>query len=165
MHRRGLLAGCAALAATGCGFELRRAPEFAFRRVYVEARPGSPLAAELRRAIESTGKVTVVTETREITTAQVVLEALTDQREKAVVGLSASGQVRQFELRIRFKFKVRTPQGKELIEPTELLQRRDLGYSESAALSKEAEEGLLYREMQSDIVQQVLRRLAAVKGF
>jgi LPS-assembly lipoprotein len=30
-------------------------------------------------------------------------------------------------------------------------------------LAKEAEEGLLYRDMQNDIVQQVMRRLAAVR--
>jgi LPS-assembly lipoprotein len=31
-------------------------------------------------------------------------------------------------------------------------------------LAKESEEALLYRDMQSDLVQQILRRLAAVKA-
>lgn len=35
--------------------------------------------------------------------------------------------------------------------------------AESAALSKEIEEGLTYRSMQSDIVGQIMRRLAAVR--
>jgi LPS-assembly lipoprotein len=39
---------------------------------------------------------------------------------------------------------------------------RDLSYSETAALAKEFEEATLYGEMQSDVVAQVLRRLAAV---
>ena len=39
---------------------------------------------------------------------------------------------------------------------------RTAGYSETAALAKEHEEAELFREMQSDIVAQVLRRLAAV---
>ncbi|HWI80094.1 MAG TPA: LPS assembly lipoprotein LptE, partial [Ramlibacter sp.] len=73
------------------------------------------------------------------------------------------GQVREFQLRTRVKFKLRTPQGKELIPETELLQQRDISFNESAALAKEAEENLLYRDMQSDIVQQLMRRLAAVK--
>jgi len=50
-----------------------------------------------------------------------------------------------------------------LIEPTELLQQRDISFSETAVLAKEAEEALLYRNMQTDIVQQLMRRLAAVK--
>ena len=95
--------------------------------------------------------------------AQVILDILTDQREKVVVGLSASGQVREFQLRSRFKFKLRTPQGKELIPETELLQQRDISFNESAVLAKESEEGLMYRDMQTDIVQQLMRRLAAVK--
>jgi LPS-assembly lipoprotein len=41
---------------------------------------------------------------------------------------------------------------------------RDMSYNESAALAKEHEESLLYRAMQSDIVSQVMRRLAAVQG-
>jgi LPS-assembly lipoprotein len=36
---------------------------------------------------------------------------------------------------------------------------------ESAALSKEIEETMMYRDMQVDIVQQILRRLAAVKSL
>jgi LPS-assembly lipoprotein len=80
-----------------------------------------------------------------------------------VVGMSGSGQVREFQLRTRLRFRLRTPQGKELIPDTELLQQRDISYNESAALGKEAEEALLYRDMQTDIVQQLMRRLAAVK--
>ena len=43
------------------------------------------------------------------------------------------------------------------------MQQQDVSYNESAALAKEAEEQLLYRSMQTDIVQQLMRRLAAVK--
>jgi LPS-assembly lipoprotein len=82
-----------------------------------------------------------------------------------VVGINASGQVREFQLRIRFTFRLRTLQGKQLIAPTEILQQRDISFNESAVLAKEAEEALLYRDMQSDIVQQVMRRLAAVRSL
>ena len=40
-----------------------------------------------------------------------------------------------------------------------------MSYTESAALGKEQEEGFLYRAMQSDIVAQVLRRLASIQSF
>jgi LPS-assembly lipoprotein len=95
----------------------------------------------------------------------VVLEVLLDQREKTVVGLTASGQVREFQLRIRFKFRLRTPQGRELIGDTEIAQQRELSFNESAVLAKEAEENLLYRDMQNDIVQQLIRRFAAVDAL
>jgi LPS-assembly lipoprotein len=155
------LAGASLLLA-GCGFQLRQAPHFAFTSISITGAPGSALGSELRRTIASGGNVSVVDAARS-GGAQVVLELLGDQREKVVVGLNASGQVREFQLRTRVKFKLHTPQGKELIPETELLQERDISYNESAALAKEAEEGLLYRDMQTDIVQQLMRRLAAVK--
>jgi LPS-assembly lipoprotein len=155
------LAGAGMLLA-GCGFQLRQAPHFAFSSIYIGA--GSSLAIELKRTIGSGGNVAVIA-TGPLEKAQVVLDMLGDQREKVVVGLSASGQVREFQLRTRVKFKLRTPQGKELIPETELLQQRDISFNESAALAKEAEESLLYRDMQTDIVQQLMRRLAAVKAI
>ena len=71
--------------------------------------------------------------------------------------------MRELQLRLRIRFRLRTLDGTALIPDTELLQQRDISYSETIALAKEAEEALLYRNMQTDLVQQLLRRLAAVK--
>jgi LPS-assembly lipoprotein len=163
MRRRLLLALTGASLLSGCGFELRRAPHFAFSTIYIGSVPASALGNELKRSIASSDGVSVVPTLAG--NPQVIMDVLGEQREKAVVGLNASGQVREFELRLRFKFKLRTPQGKELIPETELLQQRDISYNETAALSKEAEENLLYRDMQTDLVQQLMRRLAAVKAL
>jgi LPS-assembly lipoprotein len=166
MRRRTLLASAAAsLAAAGCGFQLRQAPNFAFGSIFIGAPPGSSLGSELKRTLASSDAVTVIGDPAAIGSAQVVLDVLADQREKVVVGLNASGQVREFQLRTRFRFRLRTRDGKELIPETELLQQRDISFNESAVLAKEAEENLLYREMQSDLVQQLMRRLAAVKSI
>jgi LPS-assembly lipoprotein len=162
--RGGAMAALTALSAlAGCGFKLRGTQSFAFTTIFMSGVDASPLLTELRRAMESDGSVRVVTDGKLLSTAQVVLEVVSDQREKAVVGLTSSGQVREFQLRLRFKFKLRSKVGKELIPETEILQQRDISFTESAALSKEAEEALLYRNMQNDIVQQISRRLAAVK--
>ena len=80
-----------------------------------------------------------------------------------MVGQTAAGQVRELQLRTRFRFRLTTAQGLVLLETTELLLERDISYSETAALAKEAEEALQYRDMQRDIVQQAMRRLAAVR--
>ncbi len=166
--RRHLLHATAAAALaslTGCGFKLRGAQTFAFKTIFMNGVDASRLLTELRRAMESGGEVRVVTDGKLLDTAQVVLDVVTDQREKSVVGVTSSGQVREFQLRLRFKFKLRSKEGKELIPETEILQQRDISFNESAVLSKEAEEGLLYRNMQSDIVQQIQRRLAALKSL
>ena len=94
--------------------------------------------------------------------AQVVFEALTDARERSVVASTAAGQVREVQLRVRLRFRVATPSGKQLLAVDELLLSRDMSYSETAALAKAQEEALLYRAMDEDIVGQVMRRLAAI---
>jgi LPS-assembly lipoprotein len=163
MKRRNLILAALPVAVSACGFQLRQAPNFAFNSIYIGAAPNSSLGNELKRTIAYSDGITVIAAGPGVANAQVVLEVLADQREKVVVGLSASGQVREFQLRTRLKFRLRTPQGKELIPETELLQQRDISFNESAVLAKETEENLLYRDMQTDIVQQLMRRLAAVK--
>ncbi|MCX7201856.1 MAG: LPS assembly lipoprotein LptE, partial [Burkholderiales bacterium] len=131
--------------------------------IFVRVAEASSLGNELKRNIKSSGKVEVITDPAKLATAQVVLEVLQDQREKTAASLTSSGQVREFQLRVRMKFRLRTLDGKELIPDAEIVQQRDISYSESTALSKEAEEQLLYRSMQTDVVQQVMRRLGSVK--
>ena len=145
----------------GCGFKLRGAQSFVFTSIAILPKPGGAVAQELRRSFGDA--VQVLSTDAPVAQAQVVLDVLGEQREKTVVGVNASGQVREFQLRIRVRFRLGTPQGKELIAEDEILQQRDISYNESAALAKETEEALLYRDMQTDIVQQILRRLAAVK--
>ena len=160
---RGWVALGLILSLVACGFELRKTPEFAFNTVYTEVAPASVLGSELKRTLTAVGNIQLITDPAQAKNAQVILDILQEQREKTVVGMNASGQVRELQLRLRIKFRLRTPQGKELIPETELLQVRDQSYDEAFALSKQAEEELLYRNMQTDIVQQLMRRLAAVK--
>ena len=154
------LASLFSLGAGGCGFKLRGPQNYSFQTLAINPNPGGPLAVELRRSFGSTVRVLELGEP--LTEAQVVLDILQELREKTVVGMNSSGQVREFQLRIRVKFRVRTPQGVELTPDSEIVQQRDISFNESAVLAKEAEEGLLYRDMQSDIVQQLMRRLATV---
>jgi LPS-assembly lipoprotein len=156
VQRRAALAG---LMLAGCGFQLRRAPALPFRSVALVGFAGaSPLADELRARLAET--VAVVADPAR---AEAVLQALTDVRERVVVASTAAGQVRELQLRVRFRFRLSTTAGRELLAPAELLLTRDMSYSESVALAKEQEQAQLYRAMDEDITTQVLRRLAAAK--
>jgi LPS-assembly lipoprotein len=147
----------------GCGFKLRNSQNFAFQTVAVTPEAGGAVAAELIRNFGDAVRPVAPPKGGEL--PEVIVDILQEQREKTVVGVNATGQVREFQLRIKVKFRMRTPQGRELIPETEITQQRDISFNESAVLAKEAEEGLLYRDMQSDIVQQLLRRIAAVKSL
>jgi len=147
--RRLLVAGLAGLAGTtlaglgGCGFELRRPPRLSFSSITLTGfGERSPLAAELRKQLAQQVRVL---------------------QPPASVDVVLAAQVRELQLRVKFNFRAQTPGGRELIPRAELLLSRDLSYTETAALAKEQEEAELYREMQNDVVRQVLRRLAAVQ--
>ena len=150
---------------TGCGFKLRQAADLPFKSLHLILPRQSALIADLNRNLASNANLLLISDPKDIAQADVVLEVISEIKERIVVGLNASGQVRELQLRLKVKFRLRTPQNKTLIPEVELIQQRDLSFVETAALSKEIEENMMYRDMQIDIVQQMMRRLAAVKAL
>ncbi|QNP47589.1 hypothetical protein H9K75_15290 [Diaphorobacter aerolatus] len=164
MQKRTVLALLAAAPLAACGFRLRGAPDFSFKSIHVKAAPGSQLARELVRTLKGAGgDIVVITEPERISEAEVVCNILSENRDRLVVGLNASGQVRELQLRLRMHFSLTGKDGQEYVPNTELMQQRDVSYNESIALSKEGEEAMLFKNMQTDLVQQLMRRLAKVK--
>ena len=153
----GLLGAGALLSA--CGFKLRGDERFAFQTISITPQPGGALAAELRSAFARA----MPPPSPGVSPGGVVLDLLEEQREKVVVGRGSAGQVREHQLRIKAVFRVRAVDGKELIAATQIAQHRDISFSESAVLAKETEEAILYRDMQRDIVRQILRRVASIQ--
>ncbi|MDC8787007.1 LPS-assembly lipoprotein LptE [Roseateles koreensis] len=159
--RRSLWLGAAAAGLlAACGFQPRREPELLFHSLALTGfAPNSPLASELRRQLART-PVQVVEDANK---AELVLEALLDTRDKVSVVSTSAGQVREWQLRVKLDYLLRTTSGDLLLPRTELRMSRDLNYTETMALAKEQEEAQLYRSMNSDVVNQLLRRLAAVR--
>jgi LPS-assembly lipoprotein len=158
-RRRLVVALAAAAAAGGCGFGLRQPARVSFGSIALTSfARRSPLEAELRRQLAQ--QVRILESPAQ---ADVVLQALDDLRDKSVVASSAVAEVREVQLRLRFNFRVSTAGGRELIPRAELMVSRDMSFSETAALAKAYEEADLFREMQSDVVAQVMRRLASLK--
>ena len=167
-HLLALLASAPVLGATlglgGCGFALRGRAQYAFQSLYLQAPEGSELGRSLLRQLAaSSHDLQLLLPPQTSADADVTLHLLGERHQRVVLAKTVAGQVRELQLRLRIKFKLRTPAGDELIPETELLQQRDISYSETIALAKEAEEALLYRSMQTDLVQQLTRRLAAVQ--
>ena len=147
----------------GCGFELRKPPNYAFSTLFSSIPVVSPFGLKLKRSLESSGQVEVITDARQAERAEVLFDQLFELREKVVVGRTSTGAIREFQLRMRYRFRVRSRNGIELIPDTEILLTRDINFNETGALSKESEEGLLYRDMENDLVMKIQRRLAAIR--
>ena len=163
MKRRVFASSVFLMGLSACGFQLRQAPNYPFRTLYIGLPEASVLGQELKRNISVSGRVEVINDPKQVERADVIFDLLQELQEKVILSRTSAGAVREFQLRFRIRFKLRTRDGIEVIPDTELVQERDISFSETAALSKETEEGLLYRDMRSDLVQQVLRRLAVVR--
>ena len=127
VRRRQLLAA-PLLGLAGCGFELKRVAAMQFDSIaLIGFEPRSPLAQELRVALE---RSVVVKESQ--AQAQVVFQALADERRRRVVAFNASGQVRDIQLRLRLKYRAQTPSQRELVPDSEIVQVREMTFIESA---------------------------------
>lgn len=157
--KRRFLSAMLCMPLAGCGFRLRGSAELPFEVLYIDAPPTSVFATQLRRYIGAGTKTRVTNNPAE---ADATLQVTSEFREKEILALSAGGRVREFQLRYRVGFAVFDKDKKILSPPREILMRRDFSFNDQDQLSKESEEALLYRDMQNDAVQQIVRRLQAV---
>jgi LPS-assembly lipoprotein len=148
---------------SACGFALRGSgppPDLPFKTLFLGFAETSPLGVQLRRNLDALGYVKVVPDRKE---ADAVFDVLADVKDKQILSLNSQGRVREYTLQYRLGFRVLDKAGAQLLAPTDIVIRRIQSYNESQVLAKEAEEATLFREMQSDMVQQVLRRISAIK--
>jgi len=144
----------------GCGFQLRGSYSLPYESLYLAVGEGSVVGAGLKRAIRATGG-TRLTETPE--DAQAIFMPSSEARVPEILSLSGAGRVREKRLKYRYGYRVVDNKGRNLIAPGMVELSRDLTYADSDVLAKTQEEELLWRDMESDLVQQLMRRLAASK--
>ncbi len=145
---------------SACGFALRGPVSFPFSSLYIALPDASPLGGELKRQIRANGKTEILSAPDK---AQVILEVMGESREKQILSLNSQGRVREYNLLYTFSFRLRSPDGREYLAPASMQFKRTVTFNESQVLAKEAEDALLYRDMQTDLVQQIMRRLSVVK--
>jgi LPS-assembly lipoprotein len=141
----------------GCGFQLRGTATLPFKTIAV---PGeTQLGEALQRSIEAGTNATVVPQSEN---PQAILALLGESQEKLILSLNAQGQVTEYELRYRVSFRVYSPKGVDYVPASQIMLRRPITFNDQV-LAKEQEADLIYREMRQDMVQLIMRRLAAAK--
>lgn len=144
----------------GCGFHLRGDVAYPFSSLYINSPTGTPLATELRRTLEGSGPTLVGTAAE----GQVVLDISTVADDKQVLSLSGGGRAREYQLTKRVSFALHDAKGKDWMPAAEIVVRRTFTFNESEVLAREHEEIRLLKEMQTDAVRQIVRRLQAAKS-
>jgi len=142
---------------SACGFQLRGEPQTGIKALHVSAAVGSGVYGDIRRALAGTSTRVVASPSE----AQAHLRILAEGREKTVHTITGTGRVYEFRLRLVVRYELVVP-GRELplIASTEAEARRIITYSETAPIAKEAEEQLLYKDMQVELADRILRQIA-----
>jgi LPS-assembly lipoprotein len=139
-----------------CGFQPRGEANLPFDTLYVQAPTGSQFSTQFRRVVSASSSTRIIDNAKG---AEATLVLISERREKTILSLSGTGRVSEYQLRYLMSYRVLDRNAVEIIPVTEIALRRDLSYSDAELLSKEAEDALLFRDMQNDAVQQLLRRL------
>jgi LPS-assembly lipoprotein len=147
------------IAVVGCGFKLRQPTPMAFTKLYTNFADASLVGGDFKRLLRSQDNVEFVTSPEK---AQVRLMVLQDLREREIVGYSATGRPREYQLRQKLRYQLLDSKADPLGNEVEIVIRRDISTNDALLNAKQQEEEQLYREMQGDLVQQLIRRLGAV---
>jgi LPS-assembly lipoprotein len=151
-----LMAMLLSLLLTACGFQLRGTATLPYDTLHLSAPATSGFVIDFRRAVAASSHTRIVENQKD---AQATLHLVSETREKMILSLSGGGRVREYDLRYRITYRMIDKDNKELRPATQIALRRELSYNDVDTLSKESEEALLYRDMQTDAVSQVLRQL------
>ena len=138
---------------------MRGTADVPFESLYIpDSRTG--LGLDLRRNVEAGTRTRVVDDPK---AAQAILQILQELRGKQILTLTGTGAVREYQLRYEVGFRVHDGKGGEYVPRSTILLTREMTYADALILAKEAEEQLLFRDMQSEAVHQIVRRLAAAQ--
>jgi LPS-assembly lipoprotein len=145
---------------SACGFHLRGDYALPFDTLYIALPSNHPLHGLIKRNIEASSPTRVVDDPKD---AAATLVVLSDRQEKNILSLNAAGRAREYELVRKFQFKLNGQNGGFYIRPSQITIRRDMTYSDELVLSKGTEETLIWRDIQNDLVNQLLRRFSAAQ--
>jgi LPS-assembly lipoprotein len=156
---RNLLVAALLVALAGCGFRMRGTAEVPFDTLFL-SRANTGIGLDLKRHIQAGTNARVVDDAQK---ADAVLVFTEETRQKEILSLTSAGRVREFQLRYRIGFRVHDARNRDFVPQSTIQLTRDVTFNDAQILAKEQEEQLLFRDMQADMVQQIIRRLAAAK--
>ncbi len=149
---------CLALVLGACGFKLRGSFTLPYQSLHISLPANSPLGADLRRQIRANQPDLLVDDPKK---AEAVFQQVGEKRERIIAAMNAEGRAREYQLRLRYSFRLVDGKGTPLTPVNEIVLAREITYDDNQVLAKNQEEEFLWQSMQQDLAQQILRRLTA----
>lgn len=147
------------LLASACGFHLRTWDVgTTVQSAWVSADPRNPMERPLERALRQAG----VAQAPSPEAAEVVVELLDSRRDRRSITVSGQARAAEYETILGVRYRVTDGQGNVLVPEQWLERERVFRVDRDNIVGSSEEQALLEREMQNDLVQQILRTLNAV---
>jgi LPS-assembly lipoprotein len=157
-----LLIAFAPLALSACGFALRgeAALPAGLQRATLEVVDAySPLARDLEAALARAGFEKLAAGTEGVARIRIPV----DEARTEVLTVGETARVTEYVVRYTVEIEATAADGRVLLARTPIVLEREFSFDETQALGAQSEQDLIRRELQREMVQQVLRRLEAVR--
>jgi len=179
----------ALLALSGCGFRMQGEAPMPFSSLSINIAQNSQFGADLRRAIRAASPDTKLIEPRDMVVrasdidesedsedkatierikalkvrrlAQARLEQVNEFKSTRVVSINAQGKPEEFELSLRYTFRLVTAKDQVVLPDTTLYVIRSMPFDDRVVQAKEGEAATLFKDMQRSLVARILRRITA----
>jgi LPS-assembly lipoprotein len=141
-----------------CGFHLRGAADVPFNSIFIQ---GNTIV--ISKALKKNLTLNNVQVLDSADTAELLLEIVGEESEKRILSLAGTGKVNEFELYYRIHYRTKLAGDALWSQEQTVEARRDYSYDDSQLLAKQGEEKRLNEDMQSTVLNSLVRRLSALK--
>ncbi len=145
----------------GCGFHLRKEAVLppGMGTVLVQgADPFSPLGRDLAAALERAGSTVV----EKAGNGVAVMNITANQLATDVLSVGGNARANEYSMRYHVEFNVTDDAGKAILDKQVIELSREYTFDAFQAAAVAAEEDLLRKELQREMVQSIMRRLDAL---
>jgi len=159
MPARVLVLIALALALAGCGFQLRGSDlrSSVARRTWT---PRHGTATRSRCGLRWSARAAEVLDAP--TAEALVIDLIDERRDRRSISVSESAVAAEYEVIVGVRYGVRDGAGSQLIEPQWLERERVYRADRDNILGSSEERALLEREMQNELIQQIIRSVDAL---
>lgn len=143
---------------TACGFHLRGPSDIPFSSISIEGNT-LVISKNLKKSLRTTD-IVILPSPQD---AELRLELVGEENEKRILSLAGTGTVNEYELYYRVHYRTKLADQATWSEVHTIESRRDFTYSDANLLAKQKEEKKLNENMQTDVINGMMRRLSSLK--
>jgi len=149
-----------ALVLGACGWRVRGKIELPYKKILLSG----TVTPELKNSILMVLNINDIQVVNTAKESDLVLEIMSEQNAKQVLSYNASGQITSYRIISRIVFRTFDPAtGLEIMPESDIYQMRDLEFNQSNIQAFDQMVNDYVNNMRSDLVIQLMRRLASIK--